>query len=339
MQMSDDKSAITHWLQGCNAARLPASSTTYHHGSLRGSRGCDETSVLLCCSPDGMPNSVEDSVIEPKRRTTGATQKQPPRQQPPRGPSTRSQSRTSNAGYRAALGSHIPPLIPPPTNDPGHDFVSSTAELDISSSAQSEPAVSTQLTSVSSHKGGRPGSVRSSEIDGSLVGNRTRSRSPTKRVVDLSAARPPIRYDPREVPPEVEIILKRFKGVFKGRHLMPLSLKVRYGLFVSSSRCQSDALQKEIKDCDPDQFYETDDEFSDCPTEMDRKILKNLTVIRDRARNCSREAKPEPSWGCEVFKPLLDYAVKLENSESEQKVQVEDMCVESTWLTAHLHTT
>jgi hypothetical protein len=86
--------------------------------------------------------------------------------------------------------------------------------------------------------------------------------------------------------------------------------------------------QEEIKACDPDQFYDTDDEFGEGSTPIDRKILKKLTMIRDNARNCSREAKPEPSWGCEVFKPLLDYAVKLENSDSEQKVQVEDMCVE-----------
>lgn len=94
--------------------------------------------------------------------------------------------------------------------------------------------------------------------------------------------------------------------------------------------------QDEINALDPDQFYETDDEFdlrSPLSAANDRKILKRLTKIRDNARNCSREAKPEPSWGSEVFKPLLDFAVKLENVDAERKVQTEDMYVDFryTW--------
>jgi hypothetical protein len=60
-------------------------------------------------------------------------------------------------------------------------------------------------------------------------------------------------------------------------------------------------------------------------TAQDRETLKELTRIRDNARSCRRAAKPAPSWHEEVFRPLLDHAVKSENMIAEARVQVENM--------------
>ena len=236
--MGDCDSAINDWLNACShAPRLPASSTTHHEMCERYDE--DETCVLLCCPPDKMPNRFEDPDVEhPKRGQPKARLAHPSRKQPPRASSSGSQQHSSQSGqtrHIEAFSLSRTPSLPPPANDPEMDFVASTAELNLNSSslARSEAAISTRPTSVSHYQGGRDGSVRSSEMDGSLAGKRMRSRSPIKKVVDLSAARPPIRYDPSEVPREVEIILERFKGVFKGRRLMPLSLKVRQRLYLS----------------------------------------------------------------------------------------------------------
>lgn len=211
--MSDSASAVIDWLTACSdAARLPASSTTHYRGSCKRC-GDDELHKM----PNHM-NDVECSERHPLRAK--------PTKQPPLGLSGAPHS--SHSYSTRALSSRTPSL-PPPIDEPEIGFVSSTAALDLS---VSDTAISTRLTSVSNHQGGGDGSVRSSEIeiDGSLAGKRTRSRSPIKKVVDLSAARPPIRYEPSEVPPEINFILKRFKAVFKGKNLMPLSLKVRRSL-------------------------------------------------------------------------------------------------------------
>ena len=104
-----------------------------------------------------------------------------------------------------------------------------TANLHINTSSlpRSDEVSSTQLTSVSFHHGSGETSsnTKSSDVDNLSIGKRTRSRSPVKKIVDLSAARPPIRYNPVEVPEEVRIILKRFKKVFKGAWCLPICLK------------------------------------------------------------------------------------------------------------------
>lgn len=55
--------------------------------------------------------------------------------------------------------------------------------------------------------------------------------------------------------------------------------------------------------------------------------LQKLRSLRDAALSCLALSKPEPSWGEEVFRPLLGLAAELENRNNEQKVQVENVYV------------
>lgn len=160
--------------------------------------------------------------------------KAPSRKQPDRAASSRSQPDTS--GRQCAPGvdvfdqPRVPLLLPPASDTQFGSLTAITANLNISTSSLSLSDVvsSTQLTSASRHHRSKENANRTKDSDfyELSIGKRTRSRSPVKKIVDLSAARPPIRYNPSEVPQDVGSILKRFKKVFKGRHLMPLCLKV-----------------------------------------------------------------------------------------------------------------
>ena len=152
-QMGDCDSAINDWLNACSdAPRLPASSTTHREMCERYDE--DETCVLLCCSPDKMPNRPEDPDVEHlKRGQPKARPAQPSRKQPPRASSSGSQQHSSQTRHIEAFSLSRTPSLPPPANDPEMDFVASTAELNLntSSSARSDTAVSTRPTSVSMH--------------------------------------------------------------------------------------------------------------------------------------------------------------------------------------------
>ena len=129
---------VTDWLDACSEApRLSASSTTHQR--------CDhdETRMLLCCSPHKMLN-IEDPVVEHSKRRQRLT---PSRKQPPRG-SAGSLPPSSQSGQARHIDSSRTPSLPPPADELEIDFV----RLDLSSSARSETAVSTRLTSVSNHQ-------------------------------------------------------------------------------------------------------------------------------------------------------------------------------------------
>ncbi|KAK2806235.1 hypothetical protein FQN50_005960 [Emmonsiellopsis sp. PD_5] len=258
----------------------------------------DEGQSTEASGADGS-NSCDNFFTYGQHLSMSASRKQPPR-------SSKSDVR------REPLSLSRPPTLFPPTSDASLDQVdslaSTAAELVVGSSS---PSRCTHVTSVSRSYGirGKSGNKKISEGDDD-ISSRTRSRSPVKKKSDLSGAKPPIKYKLGPVPQEVEAILKKFKNTLKGKHVMPLCLK------------------DDINSLDPGQFYETDDEFDESdalPTVGDHKTLKRLTKIRDNARCCCHEMKPEPSWGYEVFRPLLEYAVELENLTAKAQVQVEDI--------------
>ncbi|KAK3937107.1 hypothetical protein QBC46DRAFT_356927 [Diplogelasinospora grovesii] len=185
----------------------------------------------------------------------------------------------------------VPPvLFPPPpiATEPQVDWLSWQPSL--TASLPSRSRTSTQNTSVS----------------------RDISWSPVKKVTDLSGARPKIIFNGclEDVPKEVDALLERFQNVFQKKHLTPSGLK------------------GDITALEHNVFYQTSGIHvftTAAVTAQDRETLKELTRIRDNARSCHRPAKPAPSWHEEVFRPLLDHAVRLENMFAEAQVQVENI--------------
>ncbi|KAF4636566.1 hypothetical protein G7Y89_g1528 [Cudoniella acicularis] len=301
--------AILDWLQTCNSEAhiaqpplFPAtpnafiddpqfdcdSSGIYYRNRKAGARSLP---VRYRCKMSYPAKSALTDELEPRRsrrtNTKSTSKKETLNYSEARKPSTEPFSIVPQLAQQ-------PHLDPPSAESIGG--LSSTVNLEIDTRSETATVVSTQSTSVSRS--------RASFAKGG------RSRSPVKKVVDLSAARPTIRYHPGTASPEVVGILKRFQRVVKRKHVLP--------------RC----LKDQIRTLEPDQMYETDDEFDYNPlpsTNQESQTLRKLTKIRNNSWECSRLAKPEPSWGGEVYKLLLDYAVKLENKTAEQMVQVEDI--------------
>ncbi|PGH11421.1 hypothetical protein AJ79_04922 [Helicocarpus griseus UAMH5409] len=140
----------------------------------------------------------------------------------------------------------------------------------------------------------------------------SRSRSPTKKIGDLLAAKPPIKMGMlNEAPEAVQAVLNKFKlaDICYGMGVFPRSLKVT----------RINAIDKlEYPDC-----------FFDGPispaTSHDEDLLKKLQTLKSRASKCHVLDKPEPSWSEEVFRPMLDLVVALENASCDQEVQVENV--------------
>lgn len=58
---------------------------------------------------------------------------------------------------------------------------------------------------------------------------------------------------------------------------------------------------------------------------QDLDTLRELRSIYGAAQRCHELEKPEPSWGHEVYWPLLRLALEVENDGQEVQVQLEDV--------------
>ncbi|KKZ65703.1 hypothetical protein EMCG_01265 [[Emmonsia] crescens] len=157
----------------------------------------------------------------------------------------------------------------------------------------------------------------------------SRSLSPTKKISDLMAAKPPIKVGAAmEVPQYVEELLTRFAGICGGDSVLPRSLKVEWRLCICCSGFQANGerLQTELDKIDRRNYQ---DFFFDDPVKpdvsYDLEVFEKLRLLREAALNCYDREKPEPSWGEAVFYPMLNLAVELENRDNVQNVQVENV--------------
>ncbi|KAK2809918.1 hypothetical protein FQN50_003330 [Emmonsiellopsis sp. PD_5] len=145
----------------------------------------------------------------------------------------------------------------------------------------------------------------------SLKDGSSRSRSPTKTMGDLKAARPPIKVGiMREAPEAIRELRHKFKfdDICGGIGVLPHSLKAQLNA---------------IDDVEYHTLF-----FDDSTTSTisdDLEVFQKLQSIQNAASKCDMLMKPEPSWGEEVFRPMLSLAVELENRESDQEVQVENV--------------
>ncbi|KAK2750810.1 hypothetical protein FQN55_001820 [Onygenales sp. PD_40] len=145
----------------------------------------------------------------------------------------------------------------------------------------------------------------------SLKDSSSRSRSPTKTMGDLRAARPPIKLGTmREAPEAIRELRNKFKfnNICGGIGVLPHSLKTQ------------------LNEIDDDEYHSLffDDRTSSAISD-DLEVFQKLHSIQNAASKCDMLMKPEPSWGEEVFRPMLSLAAELENRESEQEVQVENV--------------
>jgi len=230
----DAHTRIHDWLDGCDHATLPA----IHQQPDGHSTGLH--SEHFSCTPEQEPYKMSNSAyieaeehVETSRPHRRSANTQPMKKQPQRA-CCRSQAEITERQQASDLDSLSPsttPILLPPISHTELDPLAIiTANLDISTSSLSlaNTIRSTQLTSASRNKRrGASSRTTTNETDGISPGKRTRSQSPVKRIVDLSAARPPIKYNEgtasHAVPKEIEVILKRFKRIFKVK--MPLCLK------------------------------------------------------------------------------------------------------------------
>ncbi|PGH27845.1 hypothetical protein AJ80_00395 [Polytolypa hystricis UAMH7299] len=157
------------------------------------------------------------------------------------------------------------------------------------------------LNSTLSHATAFTASVRHEE-------SRSRSRSPTKKIGDLRAAKPPIKVEMvKGAPQAVKVILNKFTDIGDGIGVLPYGLKA-----------QLKAADREYRNL----FF---DDPTTPVTPHDVELLGKLQFLQDTASRCHELRKPEPLWGEEAFRPMLNLAIELENRGNLQKVQVENV--------------
>lgn len=252
-------------------------------------------------------------------------------------PTSPTKSPTKSQGQSSGTYQHAQTTFFPPSNT-----ASSEPEL-------ADEVIIDQLQleerppTVTSQPGLRIPSMLSRSTSTGFSGNQqnSRSRSPTKRIGDLRAAKPPIRVEAViKVPQGVRVILNRFMNIYNGIGVLPQCLKVisllmidlpGNGLQDAFSQTQLNALDL----CEyPKIFF---DKSGSLATAYDRELLEKLRLLREAGLRCQDLGKPEPSWGEEVFRPLLNLAAELENRDNDQKVQVENVYVfpahfQATWI-------
>ncbi|KAK2779832.1 hypothetical protein FQN53_001262 [Emmonsiellopsis sp. PD_33] len=128
---------------------------------------------------------------------------------------------------------------------------------------------------------------------------------------DLRAARPPIKLGTmREAPAAIRELLNKFEfnDICGGIGILPRSLKI---------------LLNEIDDSRYHGLFFNDGITSNKADDLE--LFQTLQSIQNAASKCDMLMKPEPSWGDEIFRPMLSLAVELENGESVKKIQVENV--------------
>ncbi|KAK2763272.1 hypothetical protein FQN54_009908 [Arachnomyces sp. PD_36] len=136
----------------------------------------------------------------------------------------------------------------------------------------------------------------------------SRSHSPAKYIVDLGAAKPPIMVDTMDGAPEaIRILMDRFADVCDGIAVLPNCLKAQ------------------IKEINKREYRGLFFDDTTSATLSDKELLERLRYLQGAASRCHRLGKPEPSWGEEVFRPMLDLAVELENRDGGPVAQVENV--------------
>ncbi|KAI9861223.1 MAG: hypothetical protein M1813_005396 [Trichoglossum hirsutum] len=142
----------------------------------------------------------------------------------------------------------------------------------------------------------------SSQEDLSERSSRSRKSSPIRSAADLESAVPPIRKceinpaNEAELPEGVRRLRERVKAYKNLRGVIPSCIKSELTSVLGSDF--------------EDPFY--------ISTSIDRRTRETwlryweeIQLIRESAQLCSDEDKPEPSWGEEVVRPLLNLGIKF----------------------------
>ncbi|KAI9762284.1 MAG: hypothetical protein M1840_001428 [Geoglossum simile] len=154
-------------------------------------------------------------------------------------------------------------------------------------------ALNTRLTLISRPPGSQEGlSAESSSV-------KSRPRSPTRSMADLDSAVPPIVT--REIDPDDEARLPQ--SVCRLRDSVRTYNRLRGALPSCIQSVITSALGNEFAE---GFYFSSDERTSDTWLEFWREIQ----TVRENARLCSSEDKPEPSWGEEVVRPMLNLGIK-----------------------------
>jgi hypothetical protein len=164
----------------------------------------------------------------------------------------------------------------------------------------------------------------SSQEDLSERSSRSRKSSPVRSAADLESAVPPIKKceinpaNEAELPEDVRQLRKRVKAYKNLRGVLPSCIKVcwrlgRIPLVHRLLNCLIVAPQSEItsvlgSDFEDPFYISTSSDKRTRETWL--RYWEEIQFIRESAQLCSDEDKPEPSWGEEVVRPLLNLGIK-----------------------------